>query len=118
LKYIFIGLLLVFLLYPIISAKTQLNDDNKKKALTSVTALMSLAIFMSIVFSVVIALNADMPASIGHGGFMYIIGPSFYGLLVLIFYLVSLGVRPDFKFALGIISILINLLIGCIYFLN
>ncbi|WP_162623213.1 hypothetical protein [Confluentibacter sediminis] len=116
-NYLLFGILVVFILYPIISAKGQLNDDNKNKPYTSVTILMGMAIFISIILSIVIALNADMPASIGHGGFMYIIGPCFYGILVLILYLISVGVRPDWKFILGLVCVLINVCIGFIYFI-
>ena len=117
-NYIFIGILLIFILYPILSAKEQLTDDNKNKPYTSVTTLMGIAVFISIILSIVIALNADMPASIGHGGFMYIIGPGFYGILVLILYSVSVGVRPDWKFISGLVCVLINISIGLVYFIN
>ncbi|MDO1500946.1 hypothetical protein Q2T40_12470 [Winogradskyella maritima] len=115
--YLIIGILISFILYPIFSAKAQLDKDNKEKPYTTVTILMAMAIFLSIILSIAIALNADMPASIGHGGFMYIIGPGFYGILVLILYLVSVGVRPEWKFVSGLACILINISIGFYYFI-
>ena len=107
---------MAFVLYPIISAKSQLEDDNKHKPYTTVTTLMGVAIFLSIILSIVIALNADMPASIGFGGFMYIIGPGFYGILVLILYLIAVKERPDWKFISGLVCVFINVVIGLIYF--
>lgn len=117
-QYIFIGVILVFLLYAIFSAKSQLIEDNEKKAFTSVTGLMSIAILFSILLSVIIALNADMPADIGYGGFEYIFGPGIFGILILILYLIAVGVKPNLKFIIGIISALINLGIGFFYFFN
>ncbi|MCK0109344.1 hypothetical protein MWU58_08565 [Flavobacteriaceae bacterium S0825] len=117
-NYLLIGIILIFLFYAILSAKNQLIEDNRKKAFTSVTALMSFAIFISIILSVVIALNADMPQSIGYGGFDYIIRPSIFGILVLILYLSSVGAKPNLKFTLGLVSILINVCIGLVFLFN
>lgn len=117
-NFIFFGVLLAFVLYPIVSARGQLDEDNKTKPYTMVTTLMGVAIFLSIILSIAIVLSADMPDSIGFGGFTYIIRPSFYGILVLILYLVSVKVRPDWKFISGLVCVMINVIIGLIYFLS
>lgn len=114
-SYILILVILVFLVYPIFSARNQLIEDNAKKPYTSVTVLMAVSILISIVLSIVIALNADMPNDIGFGGFTYIIGPSLWGIVVLIFYLISVGSKPNLKFPLGIICVLTNIVIGFNY---
>ncbi|WP_228853490.1 hypothetical protein [Aegicerativicinus sediminis] len=114
-KFIFIGLIFIVILYSIILAKNQLLEDNKTKPFTSVSALMLMAIIISIFLSTTIALNAEISASSGHGGFIYIIYPSLYGIIILMGYLVSLGLIPKWKYALGISCVLLNIVIGLIY---
>ena len=114
--YFFIALIAIFICTPILLAAGKLRSDNTSKAYTDVTALMGVSIFMSIICSVIIALNADMPGSIGHGGFIYIIGPSFFGLAILIIYLVLVTFKPRLKFLTGVAGIMLNLLVGLMYF--
>lgn len=116
--YLVIGILLIFILYPIISAKGQLNHDNEHEPYTSVTTLMGIAIFISVILSIVIALNTNMSASVGHGGLIYIIGPAFYGMLILILYLVLVVFRPIWKFISGLACVLINISIGFAFLVN
>ena len=114
----FIALILIFIISPVILAGRYFNDVDKEKPFTSVSLQLLFAVFMSILLAVAIALNADIPASSGHGGLIYIIGPSLFGLFVFILYLASLGIRPKLKFVLGLVSILINISIGFYYMLT
>ena len=113
--YIFFSVLIAFLLYPIVSAKAQLSDDKKNKPFTSVTTLMGIAVFISIIISISISSNADMSSDIGYGGFFYIIEPALLGILVLLIYLIGIKARPDWKFTFGNICIIINVIIGFVY---
>jgi len=114
--YLFIALIAIFIGTPVLLAAGKLKEDKKVKAYTDVTAYMGVVIFMSIIISVAIALNADKPASIGHGGFIYIIGPSAFGFAILIFYLALIPFKPRIKFEAGIIGVALNLLIGLLYY--
>jgi len=97
-------------------ATGKLKDDNTTKAYTDVTAYLGAALFMSIISSVVIALQADMPASIGYGGFIYIIGPSAFGVAVLIVYFILVNFKPGLKFLLGLAGIVLILFFGICYY--
>ena len=79
---------------------------------------MSFAILISILFSIAISLRADIPSSSNHGGFVYIIGPTIIGIVVLSFYLLALEYRPHQKFNLGLLAIFIILCGGVYYFVN
>ena len=113
-EYIFYVIIIIFILIPIISAGVDLKNNviELDKAFTSASTKIIFAVFLSIVLSVAIALNAYISASSGHGGFIYIIGPCAFGIIVLILYLASLGIRPKWKFVLGLLSILLNICIG------
>jgi len=84
-------------IYPVISAKIQLKKTDDGKAFTSVTAIMSIAIVMSTLLSIVIALQAEMPPSIGFGGFYYIFGPGILGIIVLVFYFIGIQTSKEIR---------------------
>ena len=109
-EHIFYAIIIIFILIPIISARSDLknNDMELDKAFTSASTKIIFAVFLSIVLSVAIALNYSISASQGHGGFIYILGPCAFGIIVLILYLASLGIRPKWKFVLGLINICIG----------
>ena len=90
-----------------------MNSVNKKdKAFDEISSTFLVLIFLSIIVSIWIALQADMPGSIGHGGFFYIIYPGIIGIAILLLYLVSLFIIPKWKTVLGWTCILINLITG------
>jgi hypothetical protein len=89
----------------------------QKKVFTQVNLKFLVAIFFSIFVSIWIALKADMPDSIGFGGFIYIIGPGLIGLFIMILYLIFSMIKPKWKIILGILSILLNIGIGFYYML-
>ncbi|PKQ45507.1 hypothetical protein [Confluentibacter flavum] len=109
-----ITILLVIIIAPLVIQKIKWKEDEEKieEAYTETSIKYIISIFFSIVASTVIALKANIPASSGHGGFIYIIGPGFLGILVLIAYLVCLSTFPEKKVIIGITAILINLSIG------
>ena len=116
---IFIGaLLLVFIIVIIASASKDRRELKMNKAITEVSIKLIFGIVLSIILSVIIALNADIPPSAGHGGFVLIIGPGVIGLIVLLSFLIFLGIRPQKKYVLGLISIILNLVIGFYYMLS
>ena len=115
-KYLFIAIIAIFIGAPVLLAAGKLKDDNKAKAYTDVTAYMGVSIFTSVFISIAIALNADMSPSIGHGGFIYIIGPSTFGFAILIFYVALIPFKPSIKFVAGMIGVAINLFVGLLYY--
>lgn len=106
-----------FILIIVFSSAKDRQEEKSEKALTSVSIKLIFGIFLSIILSVVIALNADTPPSSGHGGLVLIIGPGAIGLIVLLLYLISLGFKPQKKYILGLTSIFLNVLTGFYYML-
>ena len=108
-------LIFVFIAIIIASATKDRREQKEHKAITEVSIKLIFGIVLSIILSVLIALNADISPSAGHGGFLYIIGPGIIGSIILIFYLISLGFKPELKYSVGLISILSNILVGIFY---
>jgi len=106
------------ILFQVASAVKEIKTDNKEKSFTSTSIHLLIAVFMSIILSVAIALNAEIPASSGHGGFINIIGPGIYGLIVLVLYLVFLRIWPEWKFLFGLVCIITNISIGFYFMLT
>ncbi len=98
----------------IISAQKHAQDEEITRSFTDSSYQILFAILLSIILSVSIALQADIPASSGHGGFVYIIIPSICGIGVLIGYFISLFALPKKKLLMGLIGILINICVGII----
>ena len=111
-------ILLTIIIAPLIihKLKWKAQEEEIEKAYTETSIKYLISIFFSIVASIAIALRADIPASSGHGGFIYIIGPGFIGILVMLIYMGSLSMFPEKKVKFGIIAILVNLVVG-IYFM-
>ncbi|RKS42532.1 hypothetical protein BC962_3257 [Gillisia mitskevichiae] len=105
-------LLFIFLVYGI--SKSDKKLEEKDKALNDLSIKFLIFIFLSIIASVIISLQADIPPSSGHGGFIYIIIPVITGVSILFLYLISLTIKPRKKIVLGIISIVVNILTGII----
>ena len=105
---------------PLIIHKLKWKEKEEKidKAYTETSIKYLISIFFSIIASIAIAWEADIPASSGHGGFILIFGPGIMGILVMLVYIVSLSVFPAKKVILGIISILINLGVGAYFMVN
>tara|TARA_R100000935_G_scaffold6226_1_gene13684 strand:- start:343 stop:711 length:369 start_codon:yes stop_codon:yes gene_type:complete len=113
-EYIFYIIITTFILIPIISAREDLknNDIELNKAFNSASIKLIFALLLSVFLSVAIALNANIPASSGHGGFIYILGPFIFGIIILILYIAFLIICPKRKFILGIISTIVNICTG------
>lgn len=109
---IFITLIFVIILFQVISAVREMKSDNKEKAFTKSSIHLLIAVFFSILLSIGIALKAEIPASSGHGGFLYIIAPLIFGILIFVIYLAFLRISPEWKLFSGLISILMNIGIG------
>jgi len=99
-------------IYMILTNDKELEEKNK--AYTELSIKILIIVFFSIVASVVISLQKEIPASSGHGGFVYIIIPAMIGSLVFFLYLISLTIDPKRKISLGIISVMLNLVTGMI----
>ena len=96
--------------------KSKTNKYHKvERIFNEISITYLILIFISILFSITIALQADISDSSGHGGLIYIIGPGLLGLLIIIFYLISLFISPKSNTILGITSIVINIIIGFIF---
>jgi hypothetical protein len=113
----FIAIILFSLVFQIVSAYRAIKDDEKNKAFSLVSIHLLIAVFISIILSAIIGFHADFLPSSGHGGFIHIIGPGIFGLIVFFTYLILLRIFPNSKFILGLVSILINISIG-FYFLT
>jgi uncharacterized Tic20 family protein len=111
-------IILVIIIAPLIIHKFKWKKEEEEigKAYTETSIKYLISIFFSIVASIAIALKADISPSSGHGAYIYIIGPGFFGALVMIVYMVSLSIFPEKKVIFGIIAILVNLGIG-VYFI-
>jgi len=94
------------------------KEEEIDKAYTETSIKYLISVFFSIVASIAIALKADISASSGHGGFIYIIGPGFIGILVMLVYMGSLSMFPEKKVKFGIIAILVNLGVGIYFMFN
>ncbi|MEM9076344.1 MAG: hypothetical protein AAGC43_04855 [Bacteroidota bacterium] len=92
-----------------------MNLEKPVKRFDEVSITFIVLIFISIIFSISIALMADIPASSGHGGLIYVIGPGFIGLLLIIAYLVVLITKPQWKYIFGTVFIVVNLVTGFIF---
>lgn len=92
-----------------------MNTDKSTRRFDEISITFIILIIISIIFSISIALMADIPDSSGHGGFIYIIGPGFIGLVLLLIYLVFLGPKPQWKSIAGATIIIINLIVGLIF---
>lgn len=103
---IFIGILI----YTISTNDEKIEEI--EKSFTELSIKILIIVFLSIVASVVISLQKDIPASSGHGGFVYIIFPAMVGFLVFFLYIVSLKIEPKRKILFGIISVILNLATG------
>lgn len=102
---------------PLIIHKLKWKEEEEiDKAYTETSIKYLISIFLSIIASITIALEADIPASSGHGGLILIFGPGIIGILVMFVYMGSLSIFPEKKVIFGIIAILINLGVG-IYFM-
>jgi len=112
------ALLSFFILIIIFSSAKDRQEDKKQKAITDVSIKLIFGIFLSIILSVLIAVNADIPPSAGHGFYIWIIGPGLMGLMILLFYLTSLIVKPQQKYILGLTSIFLNVFIGFYFMLS
>lgn len=108
---IFLFILVVVL---IISAWKHVRDEKVVKAFTAASFELLLAMFLSTIISVAIALEADIPDSSGHGGFIYIIIPAISGIGFLTLYLISLLAIPSQKFLLGVLGVILNICVGII----
>ena len=111
-------ILLVIIIAPLLIQKYKWKKEEEEigKAYTETSIKYLISIFFSIVASIAIAWEADFPASSGHGGFIYLIGPGIIGIIVMLIYLGSLTTFPEKKVIFGIVAILVNLGIG-IYFM-
>ncbi|TRO66808.1 hypothetical protein [Christiangramia sabulilitoris] len=105
-------LLFSFLVYGISKNDKKLGEQDK--ALTDSSIKLLTFTFLSIIASVIISLQADIPASSGHGGFIYIIIPVISGVAILFLYLISLTIKPRKKIILGVLSIVLNIITGII----
>ena len=105
---------------PLIIHKLKWKEEKEEidKAYTETSIKYLISIFFSIVASIAIAWEADIPASSGHGGLILIFGPGFMGILVMFVYIVSLSSFPEKKVIFGIIAILINLGVGTYFMIN
>ena len=110
--YFIIVIILFAIIFQVVSAVKEMKADIKESAYTKLSIHLLIAVFMSVLLSISIALNADIPASSGHGGFIYILGPGAIGIIVLVLYLLLLPIWPQKKVILGLNSILINIIIG------
>lgn len=90
---------------------------SSEKRFTQINIKFLVAMLFSILVSVIIALQADMPDSIGFGGFTYIIEPALIGLLSMLFYSIFSIRIPSKKIILGVIGIVFNICIGFYYML-
>ena len=112
------GILLVLIIIIVASATKDRTKQKNLKAITEVSIKLIFGIVLSIILSVIIALNADISPSAGHGGFIHIIGPGIIGLIILLFYLISLGFKPDLKYPIGLASIFLNVIVGTSYMVS
>ena len=113
-------ILLIIIIAPLIihKLKWKTEEEEFQKSYTETSIKYMISIFFSIVASITIALKADIPASSGHGGFIYFIGPGIIGILVMFAYIGSLSLFPEKKVKFGIISILVNLGVGIYFMFN
>lgn len=79
---------------------------------------MGTSVVMSTLLSIIIALNANISPSSGHGGFIYIFGPGVSGIAIVTLHVVFVKIIPKLKFTLGLISIYINIAVGFMFYLN
>ena len=117
-KYILFGSLVSFILILVYAATKAESNDEKEKVFNSVSLKLIFAIILSIILSIAIALNADIPDSIGHGGFTYIIAPAIFGFVILSLYSLAIVLRPKRKFTFGLLSIILNIVIGLYYMIS
>ena len=110
--------LLIVIIFPLTVHHFKWKKEKEKieKTFTETSIKYIISIFLSIPTSIAIALKADISPSSNHGGFIYIIGPAIFGIIVLLGYISSLPFFPKKKIIFGILSILINLGVG-IYFM-
>ncbi|MCR9263040.1 hypothetical protein [Flagellimonas pelagia] len=92
-----------------------MNLEKPVKSFDEVSITFIVLIFISIIFSISIALMADISASSGHGGLIYVIGPTLVGLLLIVIYLVVLITKPQWKYIFGTAFIIANLITGFIF---
>tara|TARA_R110002051_G_scaffold78683_1_gene142294 strand:+ start:1250 stop:1552 length:303 start_codon:yes stop_codon:yes gene_type:complete len=90
--------------------------ENNEKPFTEISYTFLVLIFISIIASISIAMMADMPDSIGFGGFVYLIGPLLIGIVILVLYISMLFFKPKWKTILGTVAIIINICVG-LYFM-
>ena len=110
-----IGIVLsIFVLYLIINAWSEVKNEEPTKRFTSVSYQLLFALVLSTIISITIALQADIPASSGHGGFVYIIVPALWGIGIFILYFISLLALPKHKFLLGLLGIMANVCVGLV----
>ena len=105
---------LVIIIFTIFKKNKNLEEKEKEKSFTELSIKFLIIVFFSIVASIIISFEKEIPASSGHGAFVYIIIPGMVGVLVFFVYIISLIIEPKRKILFGIISVMLNLLTGII----
>ena len=114
-KTLFILLIfLVIIIYTIFKRNKNLEEKEKEKSFTELSIKFLIIVFFSIIASIIISLEKEIPASSGHGAFVYIIIPGMVGILVFFVYIISLTIEPKRKILFGIISVMLNLAVGIV----
>ena len=100
----------------ILNQKDKRETELSKKYLTEQTITIVGGIFLSVIVSLTISLNADIPDGYGLGGLLWIFGPVFFGAISILAYLIGLLLNRKLRIYGGLVCILFNIGVGIYYY--